>query len=122
MDSTRIGGLCPVCGLTNLEHAGGNCPIQEDHKKLTVPPPLYAVMYPALVAIARKYGYALAIHGTMTRDFDLVAVPWTAGAEDPFPMIDEMKNSIQAVYSNNEIDYLIKEGNPETKPHAGGEF
>jgi len=37
----------------------------------------YAVVYPTLRDVAKLHGYALAIHGTMTRDFDLVAIPWT---------------------------------------------
>ena len=39
--------------------------------------PVYATLYPVLAEAARKCGYALALHGTMTRDLDLIAVPWT---------------------------------------------
>ncbi len=45
--------------------------------------PVYASMYPALAEIAREHGYALAIHGTMQRDFDLIACPWTEEARAP---------------------------------------
>lgn len=41
----------------------------------------YAALYPGLCEIARKHGYALAIHGSMARDLDLIAVPWTDEAE-----------------------------------------
>ncbi len=44
--------------------------------------PVYAAMYPALAEIAREHGYALMIHGTMQRDFDLVACPWIDEAKD----------------------------------------
>lgn len=47
--------------------------------------PFFACLYPALCDVARKHGYALAIHGTVTADLDLIAVPWTdqaIGAED----------------------------------------
>lgn len=37
---------------------------------------IFATLYPDLRARARVLGYALAIHGSMVRDFDLVAVPW----------------------------------------------
>lgn len=40
--------------------------------------PVYCALYPDLAAIFIKYGYALAIHGSLKRDFDLIAVPWTA--------------------------------------------
>ncbi len=40
--------------------------------------PLYAAcLYPEMAEIARKHGYALAVHGSLARDFDLIAIPWT---------------------------------------------
>lgn len=39
--------------------------------------PIYAAaMYPDLAAIFIKHGYALAVHGSLAHDFDLIAVPW----------------------------------------------
>jgi hypothetical protein len=38
----------------------------------------YALLYPHLVELVRPLGYALALHGSMNRDFDMVAVPWLA--------------------------------------------
>lgn len=39
--------------------------------------PVYAAaMYPELAAIFQRHGYALAVHGSLARDFDLIAVPW----------------------------------------------
>jgi hypothetical protein len=37
---------------------------------------------PAIRAAAREVGYAIGTHGSMARDFDLIAVPWTAEAAD----------------------------------------
>lgn len=31
-------------------------------------------------AIAREYGWSIAVHGSMVRDYDLIAVPWTKDA------------------------------------------
>ena len=36
----------------------------------------YAVLYPGLREVARQHGYALALHGTLQKDLDLLAVPW----------------------------------------------
>ena len=44
--------------------------------------PMYCAMYPDLAELARGCGYALAVHGSIARDFDLIAVPW---AEKPAP-------------------------------------
>jgi hypothetical protein len=89
-----------------------------DIKKVTAPPPCYAVMYPALVEIARRYGYALAVHGSMKRDFDLVAIPWTNEAGEPLPMIEEMKVAAQGVYTHHDFDHVHEDGNVHSKPHG----
>ncbi len=44
--------------------------------------PVFACLYPGLCVIARRHGYALAIHGTVVNDLDLIAVPWTVEAVD----------------------------------------
>jgi len=48
-----------------------------------LPAATYALIYPRLCEIVRPLGYALAIHGSMTRDLDLVAIPWTEDAVTP---------------------------------------
>jgi hypothetical protein len=45
--------------------------------------PVYCAIYPELAEIARAHGYALAVHGSMASDFDLVAIPWTSDAAEP---------------------------------------
>ena len=83
-------------------------------------PPAYAVMYPALVAIAYVHGYALAIHGSMARDFDLIAVPWTEGAGEPYPMILAMKEAVQGVFTHHEMEDLSEKagGHVTQRPHG----
>lgn len=38
----------------------------------------YTEILPVIREVARKCGYAIAVQGSMTRDFDLVAVPWSS--------------------------------------------
>lgn len=38
--------------------------------------PAYACIYHGLAEVAREHGYALAIHGSVLTDLDLIAVPW----------------------------------------------
>jgi hypothetical protein len=52
--------------------------------------PTYAALYPALAEIARKHGYALAVHGSMQRDFDVIAVPWIENVGNPKDVVDEI--------------------------------
>ena len=44
--------------------------------------PAYLGLYTLLCETAREHGYALAVHGTMQRDLDLVAIPWIEEAAD----------------------------------------
>ena len=40
----------------------------------------YAALYPTLRAAARKLGWALAVHGSLIKDLDVIAIPWVEGA------------------------------------------
>lgn len=73
--------------------------------------PVYAAaLYPDLAQIVRTCGYALAVHGNLQRDFDLIAIPWT----------DEFK-----IYSPEKVIEQITEclavrviGDPTMKPYG----
>jgi len=71
--------------------------------------PLYAgALYPDLAKIFVKHGYALAVHGSLARDIDLIAVPWDT---DP--------SSLQAVIEEVNNTFAVKiVGEPETKNHG----
>lgn len=43
---------------------------------------VYALILPKLQAVAHEHGYALAVHGSLMRDLDLIAAPWTDDATD----------------------------------------
>lgn len=50
--------------------------------------PVYAAaMYPELATLAKKCGYALAVHGSLQRDFDLIAIPWIDKPKPPEKLI-----------------------------------
>ncbi len=50
--------------------------------------PFYAAgLYPQLAQLFRWHGYALAVHGSVANDFDLIAVPWVATASEPSEVI-----------------------------------
>lgn len=59
--------------------------------------PFYACLYHGLCAIARKHGYALTIHGTLTNDLDLVAIPWIDEAADAVTLTKALMEHIGAV-------------------------
>jgi len=53
-----------------------------------VRPWAFAQVYEKLLAVAQDYGYALALHGSMNRDLDLIAVPWTENACDAKTLLE----------------------------------
>lgn len=59
--------------------------------------PFYACIYHGLCETARKHGYALAIHGTVATDLDLVAIPWTNEAVSAEELRDALMKHICAV-------------------------
>lgn len=53
--------------------------------KMSLPVAYMAVFF-KLSSKARELGYALAVHGSVTRDCDLIAVPWTDAAVNAFEL------------------------------------
>ena len=49
--------------------------------------PLYANLFASMVPIAREHGYALAVHGSVKRDLDLIAVPWVEAPSAPEALV-----------------------------------
>jgi hypothetical protein len=72
--------------------------------------PFYAAgLYPQLAEIFRSHGYALAVHGSLASDFDLIAVPWVEEAGDPQAIAEEINSKFAAKFSKT--DYA-------TRPHG----
>lgn len=71
--------------------------------------PVYAAaLYPELARIFQKHGYALAVHGSLRKDLDLIAVPWAEKVSLP----DEIFQEISEKY----VFRII--GEPTRKPHG----
>jgi hypothetical protein len=71
--------------------------------------PIYIGLYAELAELSRRHGYALAVHGSIARDFDLIAIPWTCDASNPQEVIDE----ITATFAFKETG-----GAPSVKEHG----
>ena len=77
--------------------------------------PIFASMYCGLCSVARDHGYALTVHGTMSLDFDVVAIPWTEEAVEPQELVDALSNLMNLCAGE------LFEGvstSPEVKPHG----
>lgn len=47
----------------------------------------YLEILPTIMASAQKMGYAIAVHGSMRRDLDLIAMPWVPNARTPETLV-----------------------------------
>jgi hypothetical protein len=92
-------------------------------------PAMYCNLYGAFKEKALELGYALAVHGSMQRDFDLVAVPWIEQAADAETLVEALREIcggfiIDPGTPAGRWDAEQKQfvpatvGNPEIKPHG----
>ena len=56
--------------------------------------PAYVGLYPRLAEIAQQHGYALAVHGSLGRDLDLVAAPWVDEAKSADELIEAIRAAL----------------------------
>ena len=75
--------------------------------------PWYAMAYTKLDRIAWRYGYALSLHGSMSRDLDLVAIPWTDDADSPEKLVEAIRKFVIA-----KTDVNLKIAPPKVMPHG----
>ena len=76
-------------------------------------PRFYAVLLPKFVKAAAEMGYALAVHGSMGRDLDLVAVAWVKEAKPVDELVQELNKCIgETVWSPaNLLSFELKPHN-----------
>lgn len=74
---------------------------------------VYASIIPIVQSIGRRLGYAIAVHGSMTTDLDLLACPWVEGAAEPEALIEAIKEN----FGLKDSPYCPGD-NPCKKPHG----
>lgn len=85
--------------------------------------PLYELLIEPLREKARELGYALGVHGTLKRDIDLIACPWTAEAVPAHDLADALLGVAGNVHgiaflSPPEDKLYQRAGCPGYKPHG----
>lgn len=79
-------------------------------KKPKANSPTYVWMYARLIYVARQHGYALALHGSLGKDADFLAMAWTEEASSPTELVEAFKDALQ--------DESVWLDGPELKPHG----
>lgn len=74
----------------------------------------YLGLLPAIRETARLCGYAVGLHGSMTRDFDLIAAPWTEDARAPRDLAEAIREAVHGTLAPR------SDGGewPRQKPHG----
>lgn len=68
---------------------------------------------PAIREAAKFQGYAVAVHGSLKRDIDLIAVAWTDQARAPDELVRVIQGAIGGILGN-----CVRNGEPSIKPHG----
>lgn len=78
-----------------------------------------------LRAKARELGYAVGIHGTLKRDIDLIACPWTTEAVDARTLAEALQAVAREICGKADLAWhpgkgqeFTLEGAPGLKPHG----
>lgn len=67
-------------------------------------PVFYLWTFSGLVQVARELGYALAVHGSLARDLDIIACPWTPEAASPEALVEAMRERVGGVTDSKVLD------------------
>lgn len=77
--------------------------------------PWYVMAYTKLDRVAWRHGYALALHGSMSRDLDLIAIPWTEDADAPEKLLKAFVNFVKG---NSKVKIKFYLPGVTEKPHG----
>lgn len=124
-------GYCPRCGAAGLRRerspngndrcANGHVypsktallSLERDRLELAAPygiiDPDYARVYTIIRCLAWSYGYATGMHGSFTRDLDLILAPWVDTSKDPEHLVAQIAD---------QCGLKIQHGSPSSKPHG----
>lgn len=77
--------------------------MSQSTKPTRVKPAFYAWYYERMKEICKSYGYNLLLHGSMNRDLDLVAIPWTSELGDVNEMLKEVTKFLGGSLETKEV-------------------
>jgi hypothetical protein len=98
--------------MSNFFEARKDCPVLRRATRAYIETLLEDLLPPMSLA-ARGCGYAIAVHGSLSRDIDLVAVPWTSHASTSELLVDRLCGVIAGVMGR-----ACRRGELVNKPHG----
>ncbi len=79
---------------------------------------IYAQLLPRIREAAKSLGYAIAIHGTMFRDLDLLAVPWVEDAAPAEELVEVVRDAVGGYVIGERLDKGQISDEPTRQPHG----
>lgn len=112
-------GCLPTCDWAH----DPNCPsLRASREKPGGRPPgraaFYACLYPMLVEVGREHGYAVALHGSLARDLDLIATPWVENYSAPDDFVKDVAKRVGAIAGDDLV--VVWPNDPRSKPKPHG--
>lgn len=81
-----------LCGGRNVNDKPVSLPKEQESQKLTP-----EVVVENFRIWAKPLGYAISVHGTLARDIDMVATPWTADAVSQLLLVGRLLEWSRAI-------------------------
>lgn len=78
----------------------------------------YNLTIDAVRDAAREKGYALAVHGSLNRDIDLLAVPWTEEASSAEEVAEAIRAAAEKTSPGRMAFVATNDPCPRVKPHG----
>lgn len=79
---------------------------------------IYVKRVPIIQGIGRQSGYAIAVHGSMTRDLDLIAVPWVKTFVKPITLVRRIEKAVADYPKDWAFHYRKIARTATIKPHG----
>jgi hypothetical protein len=78
---------------------------------------IYAQLLPTIREAAKGFGYAIAIHGSMRGDFDILAAPWVEHAASPESLVAVIAEAVHG-YVIGDVTTRGTIDEPTIQPHG----
>lgn len=79
---------------------------------------IYSQLLPKIREVGKSLGYAIAIHGTMSRDLDILAVPWVEEAKDPKELVYAIQEAVGGYVIGDLSNRGVITEEPTRQPHG----
>lgn len=79
---------------------------------------IYAQLLPRIKEKGKELGYAIGIHGSMARDFDLLAVPWIEDAASAETLVRMIADEVGGFVIGEDIHHHAEIHAPTLQPHG----